>query len=82
MTAKQSRVPISGFEAQEQVALALKVPTSGTEWIDEMILVSLRLDFMKEQYKGVSTNPSPGDHLLLSPEQFINEGLGVNDEEE
>ncbi|TDQ63608.1 hypothetical protein ATL17_1615 [Maritalea mobilis] len=35
----------SGLTAQEYAAIQLKVPNSGTEWLDEMIEQSLRNDF-------------------------------------
>ena len=36
----------AGLSARERASIDLKVPDSGTDWLDEMILESRRLDYM------------------------------------
>ena len=38
-------LPQDGMTLQQYAAIKLKVPTSGTPWLDEMIRMSLRNDF-------------------------------------
>lgn len=72
MSDKNSRIAIASMSLQEQVALALLVPESGTDWLDALILKRLRVDFEKLQYERVCTLP---EQLVLGYEAFIDEAL-------
>ena len=54
MSLPDSRIPIASLTTREQLAITLRVPASGTEWIDDMIHKALRLEFLKEQYRSES----------------------------
>ncbi len=45
-----------GFTAQELAAIKLKVPNSGEEWLDEMILESRRLDYAGQAMIAIVAN--------------------------
>jgi hypothetical protein len=75
-TNEHSRVAIAVMTAREQVAIALRVPTSGTEWIDNMIERKLFIDFTLAQYKAISTDPAPSDHRVLDIQEYLDIALG------
>ena len=81
MTEPTSRVPMTAMTAREQVAIALRVPNSGTEWIDAIIEQRVALDFQLAQYAGMSQNPDPETHRVMDPGSFIDEALGRTDVE-
>lgn len=82
MSLPDNRIPISALTTREQVALVLRVPASGTEWIDDMIHKALQLEFLKEQYRGICSNSDPGSHRVMDPQQFIDEALEPRSTEE
>ena len=55
-----------GLTALEYAAIKLRVPDSGTEWLDAMIRKSLRDDFAAKAVQG-----------MLSDSEGINEDTGV-----
>lgn len=44
-----------GITAREYAAIALRVPDSGTPWLDEMITKSRELDDMRDQLEITSS---------------------------
>ena len=44
-----------GMQLREYAAIKLKVPNSGTDWLDNMILESLRDDFARQALAGMMT---------------------------
>lgn len=56
----------NGLSAREYAAIKLRVPDSGTEWLDAMIRKSLRDDFAAKAVQG-----------MLSDSEGINEDTGV-----
>lgn len=55
----------NGLSAREYAALKLRVPDSGTEWLDAMIRNSLRDDFAAKALQGMlgGTWPDKADSL-------------------
>ena len=43
----------SGMTLRQYAAIKLKVPDSGTDWLDEMIVKSLRNDFAAKAMQGL-----------------------------
>ena len=55
-----------GMTKREYAAIALKVPTSGTEWLDDMIRESLRNDFAAKVIQGaISSCAARGEVAML-----------------
>ena len=81
MSNADSRMPTSQMTLREQCALKLRVPTSGTDWLDEMIEKALRLEFELVQYRGICHDPVPEEHKSLDVQAFIDEALERSDEE-
>ena len=75
MSLPESRIPIASLTTREQLAITLRVPASGTEWIDDMIHKALRLEFLKEQYRGICSDADPEAHRVMDPQQFIEEAF-------
>ena len=82
MSDAASRIPVTSMSLAEQVALALRVPCSGTEWLDDMIEKRIRLDFELAQYTGFSHDAIPEEHKCLGIDAFIDEALGRSDVDE
>ncbi len=53
----------AGLNMRQYAAIHLKVPNSGTEWLDDMIRTSLRNDFamIAESEKQNAEDTSPGN---------------------
>ncbi len=79
MSNADSRIPVTAMTLAEQCALALRVPASGTEWLDDMIEKRIRLDFELAQYSGLAVDPIPEEHKCLDMDAFIDEALGRTD---
>ena len=71
MSNADSRMPITSMTLVEQVCLALRVPRSGTEWLDELILKSIRLQFQHTQYNGLCRDSLPAEHVTYEPDNWI-----------
>ena len=63
-TNEQSRVPISAMTAREQVCLQLRVPQSGTTWLDDLIEKALYMEWRRVQWEGLCRNPVPSEHRV------------------
>lgn len=55
-----------GLSAREHAAIQLRVPNSGTPWLDEMIRQSLQQEFAKAAISGFMANKS--NPLSYQPE--------------
>jgi len=84
MSDRNGRIPVSSMTLAEQVALELRVPTSGTDWLDEAIMTALRVEFEKLQYSIQFGRLAPSWDLgkVLDYEQFIEAALNPQPEEE
>lgn len=49
--------PASNLTAREHAAIQLRVPDSGTDWLDAMIRTSLRQEFAKAAMQGICADP-------------------------
>lgn len=58
--------PHGGMTLRQYAAIKLKVPDSGTDWLDAMIEKSLRDDFAAKAMQGLLAEPS----LNAEPEEF------------
>lgn len=54
--AEKNFITTGGFNAQEYAAIHLKVPNSGTDWLDKMIETSLRNDMIASIMTGLQAN--------------------------
>lgn len=50
-----------GLTAQEHAAIQLRVPMSGTEWLDEMIRKRNRMDYAQAALHGIAADPNMAD---------------------
>jgi len=50
------RTDQTGMTMQPYAAIKLKVPDSGTDWLDEMIIKSLRNEFAAKALQGICAN--------------------------
>lgn len=57
-----TRLHALGLSMRQAVALTLRVPDSGTPWIDDMIRRSLRAEFAKAAMQGICGDGIPGSH--------------------
>jgi prophage regulatory protein len=48
----------TGMTLRQYAAIKLKVPDSGTDWLDEMIVKSLRNDFAAKAMQGLIADPT------------------------
>jgi hypothetical protein len=71
MSEPTSRIPVTAMTLREQVCLTLRVPQSGTDWLDDLILKALRVQFQHAQYRGLCQDPLPGEHVTYEPENWI-----------
>jgi hypothetical protein len=51
-----------GMTLRQYAAIKLKVPDSGTDWLDEMITKSLQNDFAAKAMQGLFASNAPHDH--------------------
>lgn len=67
MTPHEGDVPAMNLTLREQAALTLRVPDSGTPWIDGMIRKALRQEFAKAAMQGMVAHPDsetiPADRI-------------------
>lgn len=54
-------IATGGFNAQEYAAIHLKVPDSGTDWLDEMIKTSLKNEMAVKIVAGLMSNIGTND---------------------
>lgn len=65
-----------GLSAREHASIQLRVPNSGTPWLDEMIRASLRQEFAKAAMQGwLSTFSSETEARVASQGRFVISGL-------
>lgn len=48
------RLPYQGMTLRQYAAIKLRVPNSGTDWLDEMILASLRDELAAKALQGMA----------------------------
>ena len=48
------RLPYQGMTLRQYAAIKLRVPNSGTDWLDEMIRTSLRDEFAAKAMQGMA----------------------------
>jgi hypothetical protein len=62
----------TGMTLRQYAAIHLRVPKSGTRWLDEMIFASLTDEFAKAALQGMTADPecalTPGDMAKWSYE--------------
>jgi hypothetical protein len=56
--------PIDGMSLSQYAAIKLKVPNSGTDWLDEMIAESLRNEIAARAMQGMLANSYRGGGSL------------------
>ena len=63
-----------GMTKREYAAIALKVPTSGTEWLDDMIRESLRNDFAAKAMQALISESieTPHDYVAIDAYSYTN----------
>ena len=54
------RLPWQGMTLRQYAAIKLRVPNSGTDWLDEMIRTSLRDDLAAKAVQAYFTDPNVG----------------------
>lgn len=60
--------PECGMSLRQYAAIELRVPNSGTDWLDEMIRTSLRDDLAAKAMQGMWASDSETWHCSGSPE--------------
>lgn len=68
-----------GFTAQQHAAIALRVPNSGTDWLDDMIRVSLRDEFAAKAMAAVIGAIMPIECHRWTSACFAKEGYEIAD---
>lgn len=68
-------MPVEYLSAREHAAIQLRVPNSGTPWLDEMIRKSLRQEFAKAAMQGLIASPrvianNSNEPIQLTPENY------------
>ncbi len=56
----RSMGPCDGMTLRQYAAIKLRVPNSGTDWLDEMIRTSLRDDLAAKTVQAYFTDPNAG----------------------
>jgi hypothetical protein len=79
MSSPDARIPISALTTREQVCIALRLPCSGTEWLDELLHKALAMDFEKIQYEGVCRTQGGEEALVYDYLPYILEALNRSD---
>ncbi len=72
-----------GMTLRQYAAIKLKVPDSGTDWLDEMIRDSLRDEFAAKSIDSAITsiiNTGMGNYVELTYEQVVEEAYGLADQ--
>lgn len=72
-----------GMTLRQYAAIKLKVPDSGTDWLDEMIRSSLRDEFAAKSIDSATTsilNTGMGNYVELTYEQVVEEAYGLADQ--
>ena len=65
-----------GFTAREHAAIQLRVPDSGTNWLDAMIRTSLRQEFAKAAMQALLAQPT---WPQSGPDMFARDAFTVAD---
>lgn len=60
-----------GMTLREYAAIKLKVPNSGTDWLDDMIRASLRDDFAESAMQGIIAAQIKKDAICTLGEDYI-----------
>lgn len=66
-----------GMTLRQYAAIKLRVPNSGTDWLDEMIRTSLRDEFAAKAIVAIETR---GDNGGRDPSGFLGDGATGSDE--
>ena len=61
-TATLAQKTEGGMTLREYAAIKLKVPDSGTDWLDDMIRQSIRDDFAAKAMQGIFASNAEHDH--------------------
>lgn len=67
----------SGMTLRQYAAIKLRVPNSGTDWLDDMIRASLRDEFAAKAMVAIETR---GDNGGRDPSGFLGDGATGSDE--
>lgn len=65
---KEVQVQMQGMTLREYAAIKLKVPNSGTDWLDEMIRQSRRDEFSAKAMQAILSDPN-----YASPDEKLDE---------
>ena len=60
--------PCDGMTLRQYAAIKLRVPNSGTDWLDEMIRTSLRDDLAAKAMQGLYASDTEAWHCSGTPE--------------
>ncbi|QKS60447.1 hypothetical protein [Cupriavidus gilardii] len=71
-----TRSDASGLTARQYAAIHLRVPDSGTDWLDDMIRKAQRDYFAAKAMQGLCANDGYNNH---SPATIANEAYGMAD---
>lgn len=82
MSNPTDRIPVHSMTLREQVALALRIPDSGSQWLDEMIKKARVAEWYGLQYAGLCTSPDPENHQVYSAVDEAQKALGLEPEGE
>lgn len=64
--------PELGMNLRQYAAIKLRVPNSGTDWLDEMIRTSLRDDLAAKAMQGMWASDSQTWYCSGTPEALLN----------
>ncbi|UXC34814.1 hypothetical protein [Cupriavidus gilardii] len=71
-----TRSDASGLTARQYAAIHLRVPDSGTDWLDDMIRKAQRDEFAAKAMQGLCANDGYNNH---PPATIANEAYGIAD---
>ena len=64
------RTDITGMTLRQYAAIKLKVPDSGTDWLDNMITKSLKNDFAAKAMQGLLTSTNCSDAAIIIKDAY------------
>lgn len=65
----RAKVP-TGFTQRQRAAIDLRVPDSGTPWIDDMIMKALRAEFAKAAMQGLLAASTRSSVIAAQAEHY------------
>jgi hypothetical protein len=69
--------PTDGMTLRQYAAIKLRVPDSGTDWLDDMIREGRRMDYAGQALAGLLANPNLNVHQHENPQKEIATGAYI-----